>query len=174
VRAVIAVNPYDYDGGRGLRRSSLPANVVFGLNNVPIVGGTVMRLRSHPLEKRIFEGGVARKSSLPPTLAREMHRVADRKGYYVALMSLVRHWPDWERARQEYGAIRRPVFLLYGAEDWSRQPERDANRETIPGARMRVVPDTGHFFALDNPDELIRSVREFTDLLRESLPAGTG
>jgi pimeloyl-ACP methyl ester carboxylesterase len=170
VRAVVAVNPYDYDAGRGLRRSSLLANVVFGVSNVPILGGTVMRLRSYPVEKRIFEGGVARKSSLPPRLARGMYRVGNRKGHYVALMSLVRHWPEWERARQEYGAIQRPVFLLYGAQDWSHESEREANRRAIPGARMRVVPHTGHFFALDDPDELIRSVREFTDLLREPSP----
>ena len=167
VRGVIAVNPYDYDAGRGLRRSSLLANILFGVNNVPVLGGTVMRLRSYPVEKWIFEGGVAKRSSLPPRLAHELHRVGDRKGHYVALMSLVRHWPEWERARQEYGAIQRPVFLVYGDQDWSREPEREANRRAIPGARMRIVPNAGHFFALDDPDELIRSVREFIDVLRE-------
>ena len=30
----VAVNPYDYDRGRGLRRSSALANLFFGLNNV--------------------------------------------------------------------------------------------------------------------------------------------
>src|SRR4051812_29385325 len=34
VRAVVAINPYDYDRGRGLRRSSLLANVLFGISNV--------------------------------------------------------------------------------------------------------------------------------------------
>ena len=78
--------------------------------------------------KRVFEGGVVRKGSLPPQLAREMYRVGNRKGHYGALMSLVRHWREWEHARREYGAIQRPVLLLYGAEDWSRQPERESNR----------------------------------------------
>jgi pimeloyl-ACP methyl ester carboxylesterase len=96
-----------------------------------------------------------------------MYRVGNRKGHYVALMSLVRHWPEWEQARREYGAIQRPVLLLYGAEDWSREAERESNHRAIPGSRMRVIPDAGHFFALDDPDELIRSIREFTDLLRE-------
>ena len=171
VRAVVAVNPYDYDAGRGLRRSSALANVLFGLNDVPIVGGTVTRLRSYPIVKRVFEGGVVRKGSLPPQLAREMYRVGNRKGHYVALMSLVRHWPEWEQARREYGAIQRPVLLLYGAEDWSREAERESNHRAIPGSRMRIIPDAGHFFALDDPDELIRSIREFTDLLREPATA---
>jgi hypothetical protein len=35
-------------------------------------------------------------------------------------MSLVHHWPSWERARQEYGSIDRPTLLMYGQHDWSR------------------------------------------------------
>jgi pimeloyl-ACP methyl ester carboxylesterase len=171
VLGVVAVNPYDYDAGRGLRRSSALANILFGLNDVPIVGGTVTRLRSYPIVKRVFEGGVVRKASLPPELAREMYRVGNRKGHYRALMSLVHHWPEWEQARREYGAIQGPVLLLYGAEDWSREAERESNHRAIPGSRMRVTPHAGHFFALDDPDELIRSIREFTDLLREPATA---
>jgi pimeloyl-ACP methyl ester carboxylesterase len=172
VRAVVAVNPYDYDRGRGLRRSSLLANVLFGVSEVPILGGTVMRLRNRLLVRRILRGGVARKSSMPRSLAREMTRVGDRKGHYVALMSLVRHWPEWEEARREYGNVQCPVFLLYGKEDWSNEPEREANRRDIPGVRMRVTPHAGHFFALDDPDELIRSIYEFNDELREPSQGG--
>jgi pimeloyl-ACP methyl ester carboxylesterase len=172
VRAVVAVNPYDYDRGRGLRRSSLLANVLLGVNNVPILGGTVTRLRNSLLLRRVFEGGVAKKSSMPPSLAREMARVGDRKGHYVAFMSLVRHWPEWEEARREYGNIQCPVALLYGKEDWSNEREREANRRDIPGVRMRVAPHVGHFFALDDPDELIRSLREFTDELRSPSRGG--
>lgn len=49
VKRVIAVNPYDYDAGRGLQRSSGLANLVFGLNNVPVVGATVTRLRQYSI-----------------------------------------------------------------------------------------------------------------------------
>ena len=101
----------------------------------------------------------------------EMYRVGSRRGHYVALMSLVRHWPEWEQARREYGAIQRPVLLLYGGEDWSHEPERESNHRAIPGSRMRITPNAGHFFALDDPDELIRSIREFSDLLREPATA---
>src|SRR5882724_12957949 len=65
VRRVIAINPYDYDAGRGLRRGSLLANIIMGLNDVPVLGATVMRLRQFPIEKRILQGGVYRKESLP-------------------------------------------------------------------------------------------------------------
>ena len=41
VARVLAINPYDYDAGRGLRRSSALANLIFGLNDVPLLGATV-------------------------------------------------------------------------------------------------------------------------------------
>lgn len=168
VRAVVAVNPYDYGAGSGLRRSSLIANVLFGLNNVPVLGSTFMRLRSLPVERVVFQGGVERRESFPPGLIREMHRVGNRRGYYKGFMSLVRHWPDWERARREYGAIDRPVLLLYGDHDWSREPEREANRQAIPGARLHTVQHAGHFLSLDAPAELVARVSGFVD----SLPGG--
>ncbi len=64
VRSVVAINPYDYDRGRGLRRSSGLANLLFGLNNVPVLGATVTRLRQYPIVKRVLEGGVYRKEAL--------------------------------------------------------------------------------------------------------------
>jgi pimeloyl-ACP methyl ester carboxylesterase len=165
VRGVIAVNPYDYGAGSGLRRSSLIANVLFGLNNVPVLGGTFMRLRSLPVEQVVFEGGVVRRESFPPGLIREMYRVGNRRGYYTGFMSLVRHWPEWEAARREYGRIDRPVLLLYGDHDWSREPEREANRQAIPSARLQTVANAGHFLSLDAPDELVGAVNGFMDSL---------
>jgi pimeloyl-ACP methyl ester carboxylesterase len=165
VRAVVAINPYDYDRGRGIRRSSLLANFLFGISNVPIIGGTVTRLRSFPIVRRVLQGGVYRRESLPDSLAREVHAVGNRRGHYRALMSLIRHWPEWEGARSEYGSVDRPVLLLYGAHDWSHPGEREANLRAVPGAEMRIVPGAGHFLALDAPEELVTSVLEFTNAL---------
>ena len=155
VQRVIAINPYDYDAGRGLRRGSFLANVILGLNGVPVLGATVMRLRQFPVEKQIFEGGVVRKQSFPPALLREMYQVGGRRGYYQAFMSLVHNWSGWEQARKEYGDIQVPVLLLYGDGDWSRTDERDANARHIPGAQFRVVRDAGHFLSLDQPREIL-------------------
>jgi pimeloyl-ACP methyl ester carboxylesterase len=161
VSKVIAINPYDYDRGRGLRRANLVANVILGSSNVPVLGATVTRMRSAPVERLVFLGGVNRKESFPPALLREMSGVGNRPGYMRGFGSLVRHWPEWEEARKEYGAISRPVLLLYGEQDWSRSNEREANRRAIPGARFRVVKDAGHFLSLDAPNELVEAVREF-------------
>ena len=77
-------------------------------------------------------------------------------------MSLVRHWAGWERARSEYKSIDRPVLLVYGDHDWSRVPEREADRQAIPGAGLRTVKDAGHFLALDAPDAFVGAVQDFT------------
>jgi pimeloyl-ACP methyl ester carboxylesterase len=161
VRRVVAINPYDYDGGRGLRRSSLLANVILGASRIPILGGTVMRLRNPFVESRILHGGVCREGALPPAFAREVYQVGNRPGHYQAFMSLVRHWPAWQAARSEYQTIDCPVLLLYGEHDWSRPDEREANRRDVPGAQHRVIENAGHFLTLDAPDQLILSVLQF-------------
>ena len=56
VARVVAVNPYDYAGGRGLRRSSALANVLFAMNDIPVIGATFTRLRSLPIVRRRAAG----------------------------------------------------------------------------------------------------------------------
>ncbi len=163
VGRVVAVNPYDYDRGRGIRRSSAVANLILGAAPIPIVGAVVMALRNPVVEGRILRGGVHRESAIPPALEQEVYRVGSRPGHSRAFRSLVRHWPLWEAARSEYRTIEKPVLLLYGEHDWSRPEEREANRRDIPGAQLRVVPNAGHFLALDAPDELVRHLTEFVD-----------
>ncbi len=162
VKAVIAVNPYDYDRGRGLERSSLLGKPIFRLNDVPVLGGTFQRLRNYPLVRQVLQGGVVRAGAMPPVLVREMYRVGNRPGYNRAFISLIHHWPSWEQARQEYGTIDRPTLLIYGERDWSRENEREVDRRGVPGATTRVVPNAGHFLALDAPEELLKEVFEFT------------
>jgi pimeloyl-ACP methyl ester carboxylesterase len=158
VRRVVAINPYDYDGGRGIRRSSGLADLLFGLNNVPVVGATVNRLRQYPIVAQVFEGGVYRKGALPRALSREMYLVGNRRGHYRAFMSLVRHWGSWEAKRAEYGKIETPTLLLYGDHDWSRDDERAAEMREIRGAELRVIKDASHFLSLDAPDEVAGAI----------------
>jgi pimeloyl-ACP methyl ester carboxylesterase len=167
VRGVVAINPYDYDRGRGLRRSSTLANVFIGLSGIPVLGDMISRVQPYPAVKRILEGGVYRRDAFPSALLRELHAAGEEPGHRRAFMQLVRHWPSWEEARAEYGRIAVPVLLLYGGHDWSRDAEREADRRVIPGARMRVVEEAGHFLALDAPDAFARSITE----LAAELPA---
>jgi pimeloyl-ACP methyl ester carboxylesterase len=167
VRAVLAVNPYDYDRGRGLRRSSALANLFIGMSGVPFLGAIVRRVQPYPAVKRIFQGGVYRRDSFPAALLRELYAAGKEPGHGRAFTQLVGHWPSWERARAEYGKIALPVLLLYGDHDWSHEDEREADRQAIPGARMKVVDNAGHFLALDAPGAFVQAVTE----LAASLPA---
>lgn len=160
VRAVVAVNPYDYDRGRGLRRSSPLANVVLGVSEIPIVGEVMRWVHPYPVVKRILEGGVFRPDAFPPALLRELHAAGGEPAHLRAFLRLVRNWASWERARAEYATIDRPVLLLYGDHDWSREEEREADRRSIPGARMRIVQGAGHFLSLDAPEALERAIVE--------------
>jgi pimeloyl-ACP methyl ester carboxylesterase len=164
VARVVAVNPYDYDGGRGITRSSPVAEVLFRLAPVPVVGETVFRLRNPLLERSVFHGGVHRSESFPPALRRELSRVGNRRGYHQGFLSLVRHWSTWEDMRREYGEIRLPALLIYGEHDWSRESEREANRRAIPGSLSVVVHDAGHFLSLEAPGELVSAVARFAGL----------
>ncbi len=161
VRRVVAINPYDYDRGRGLRRSSMLANLIFGVSRVPVLGTTVMRLRNQIVETMILRGGIHRAGALPPALAREMYAVGNRPSHSKGFRSLVRHWPSGEAARMEYQSISRPVLLLYGEHDWSRPGEREANLRDIPGSKLTSVSNAGHFLALDAPEDFVRHVTEF-------------
>jgi pimeloyl-ACP methyl ester carboxylesterase len=163
VRAVVAISTYDYDRGRGARRASALARLLFSVNDVPVLGGTVMRLRQYPIVKAVFEGGLHRLDSLPGPLAREMYQVGNRPGHYQAFMSLVHHWPTWEAVRARYRDIDCPVLLLYGDHDWSRPDERAETARLIPGAEVRTVKNAGHFLSFDAPAETLEQVVEFVE-----------
>jgi pimeloyl-ACP methyl ester carboxylesterase len=163
VRAVVAISTYDYDRGRGTLRASALSRLLFSVNDVPVLGGTVMRLRSYPIVKAVFEGGLHRLEALPSPLAREMYQVGNRSGHYQAFMSLVHHWPTWEAVRERYGDIDCPVLLLYGDHDWSRPDERAETARLIPGAEVRTVNNAGHFLSFDAPSEMIEQVVEFVE-----------
>ncbi len=64
----------------------------------------------------------------------------------------------------EYGKISLPVLVVYGDQDWSRESERRATWERIPGAKVQVIKNGGHFLSLDRPNDVIRLVREFANV----------
>jgi pimeloyl-ACP methyl ester carboxylesterase len=173
VRGVVAVNPYDYDRGRGLRRSSALANFFIGMSGVPLIGGAMGRMQPYWAVKRILQGGVYRKDAFPSALLRELHAAGMEPGHPRAFMQLVRHWPSWEEARAEYGNIALPVLLLYGDHDWSRGAEREADHRAIPGSRMRVVKHAGHFLALDAPSAFVQAVGDLSGSVEQILTTGT-
>jgi pimeloyl-ACP methyl ester carboxylesterase len=160
VSKVIAINPYDYEQGRGIHRSSLIARGLFSISNVPIFGATFWRLRAYPIFVQVMRGGVVDKKSLPKQLMTEMNEVGNRPGHYQAFMSLIKHFPKWEQAREQYNNIKIPVLLLYGDNDWSTSDERAEENSLVPQAELVEVKNSGHFMSLDSL-ELVEQIKLF-------------
>jgi pimeloyl-ACP methyl ester carboxylesterase len=154
VKTVIAINPYDYAKGLGIRRSSVVAQVLFRVALVPILGETAMRFRNRTVEAPIFNGGVAEPSAIPAQLREEMFLVGTRPGHYQAFLSLLRHAHKWEDAHARYNSIQGPTLVVYGQKDWSTITEREATQRDIPGATVQEVAGGGHFLSLDRPQEI--------------------
>jgi pimeloyl-ACP methyl ester carboxylesterase len=166
---VIALNPYDYGDGGGIRRSSPLANVLFRLMSWPGVGQLVLASGTKGVLRTLLEGGVVASANLPPDLVDELWTCGALPGHNRAFLSLVRQWKTWSDARDSYLADGVPVILAYGDRDWSNRAERQANRQQLGLEQYVVLERCRHFSSLDRPDrvaEIIRSnvkagVREF-------------
>ena len=161
VTRVIAINPYDYAKGRGLARSSIFGWLVNYTALLPVVGETVMRLRTSFINGAVLRGGVADPNSIPAALAKEIGLVGNRPGHYRAFLNLLRNAETWETATKDYGRIEVPVLLVWGEQDWARPPEREHDRTLIPNAQMTTLQHGGHFLSLDRPAELNQLIVRF-------------
>jgi pimeloyl-ACP methyl ester carboxylesterase len=166
VARVVAINPYDYPPHGGIRHSSLMARVILGPAGVPVLGATLMRLRTRFVSDRIMEGGVADPNSIPAELKQELHRVGARAGHYRGFLSLLAHEHLWAQAKAEYSSIGVSVLLVYGKQDWAPEGMREEDRRLIPNV-VATSLNGGHFLALDRPRELADAILKF------ALPART-
>ena len=92
----------------------------------------------------------------------ELRRVGRRPGYPTVARAIYRNLESLIAARARYAGIGAPVTRVYGDEDWSRPSDRQANIETIPGARHIALPDTGHFAALEASQDVARILHDKT------------
>jgi pimeloyl-ACP methyl ester carboxylesterase len=161
---VVAINPYDYGRGGGIRRSSTLANVLFTAMLWPGVGELVLRTGTKGILRRVMEGGVHDPRSMPPALVDELWRCGSLPGHPRAFLSLCRNWNTWIAARAAYAAIEMPVTLVYGEHDWSWPEDREANRRALPAARHLSLERCGHFSCLEQPPRIARVIREEVSL----------
>ncbi len=103
-----------------------------------------------------MRGGLHDPRQLPDHYLDELRRVGRRPGYPTVARAIYRSLESLIAARGRYARINVPVTLIYGDEDWSRPSDRQANIESVPGARDIVLRDTGHLAALEAPDDVAR------------------
>jgi pimeloyl-ACP methyl ester carboxylesterase len=121
-----------------------------------VIGPLVARTENRQILKGILSGGLRDPSQLPDHYLDELRRVGRRPGYPTVSRGIYRKLESLIAARGQYARINVPVTLVYGDNDWSRPSDRQAHIESVPGARDIVLRDTGHFAALEAPDDWAR------------------
>jgi pimeloyl-ACP methyl ester carboxylesterase len=154
VRRIVAFNTYDF--ADGVKRANLLARLVVGNIRLPVWGPIFARLENKQVLAGILRGGLHDRSKMPDDYLDELRRVGRRPGYPAVARGIYRNLESLIAARGRYASINVPVTLVYGDEDWSRPSDRQANIESVPGARDVVLRQTGHFAALEAPDEVAR------------------
>jgi pimeloyl-ACP methyl ester carboxylesterase len=149
VRRVVAFNPYDYPGG--VARANRIAAIYVGGARLPGIGAIVARMENEPVLKIVLRGGLFDGNRLPDHYLAEMRRVGRRRGYPRVAREVFGNVSSMCAARALYGRVSVPMTVVYGDQDWSRAPEREANREALAGAEWITLAETGHFAALEQP-----------------------
>jgi pimeloyl-ACP methyl ester carboxylesterase len=120
----------------------------------------VARLENRQILKGVLRGGLRDPRNFPDHYLNELRRVGRRRGYPAVARAIYRNLGSLIAARERYAGINTPVTLVYGDHDWSRPSDRQANFESVPGADRIVLRATGHFTALEAPDQVARILLE--------------
>ncbi|AVV44602.1 alpha/beta hydrolase [Streptomyces sp. ID05-04B] len=144
VSRVVAFNSYDYP--QGGERGNWIARAIISSVRMPVLGPVFAPLEPRPVFRAILQGGYVDKTRLPEDFITELLRSGRRKGYDKG----------FDRARERYPRVSAPVTLVYSENDWSRPAERDRVADALTDVHRITVPRTGHFSALERPDEMAR------------------
>ena len=153
IRAVYAINTYDYDTryGDGIRRGNWFSNLIIGSLQIPVFGAIGASLENRMILRKVMGGGYADPRKLPDDLLAKFDAAAHSPGYRAASRKVLSGWRSWSEARKLYSAVKAPVTLIYGDKDWSRVSERERTKAALKGARLFTLPSAGHFSSVENP-----------------------
>ncbi|MET9083286.1 alpha/beta hydrolase [Streptomyces sp. NPDC004237] len=154
VSRVVAFNSYDYP--QGGERGNLIARVIISSVRMPVLGPFFATQEPRPIFRAILQGGYVDKTKLPEDFITELLRSGRRKGYDKVGRGIFRSLDGFDRARERYPRVSAPVTLVYSENDWSRPAERDRVANALADVHRITVPRTGHFSALERPDEMAR------------------
>jgi pimeloyl-ACP methyl ester carboxylesterase len=152
VGRVVAFNSYDYPSG--LERGSPFARFIVATVRLPGVGQAFARLENRSIMKGVMGGGFVDKSRLSNDFISELRESGSRKGYPRVGRAVYRSLASFTQARDRYRDVRAPVTLVYSERDWSRPDEREFVAHQLADVEQVSLPETGHFSALERPDEV--------------------
>jgi pimeloyl-ACP methyl ester carboxylesterase len=157
VARVVAFNSYDYPSG--LERGNVFVRFIISSVRAPVVGPIFAAMESRPIMKGVMRGGVVDNSTLPNDFIDELRRSGRRKGYSTVSRAIYRSLKGFAKARDRYRDVSVPVTLVYSEQDWSRPEERERVAGLLAEVERITLPDTGHFSALERPNEVARILR---------------
>jgi pimeloyl-ACP methyl ester carboxylesterase len=152
----VALNTYDYP--QGVERGNLLASFIVKALRVPVLGLVFSKLNNPMILGGVMGGGFYNRKKLPQHFVREQIRSGKRPGYATADTKYLRALPSYIAARSLYPRVKAPVTLVYGDHDWSKPEERAEVAALVPGSRLIALPETGHFSALERPEEIARII----------------
>ena len=152
VARVVAFNTYDYPSG--LERGNVFARFIIGSVRMPGLGAVFAVLENRPIIKGIMRGGVVDNRTLPDDFVVELRKSGRRKGYPRVARAVYRSLKGFVKARDRYRDVAVPVTLVYSDKDWSRPAEREHVAGLLAEVERITLPDTGHFSALERPNEV--------------------
>lgn len=65
------------------------------------------------------------------------------------------------RIKDQIAALRVPALVVFGGIDQGCEKPSHFLAATLPGARLEILPNTGHGVNLEEPDRVNRMVAEF-------------
>jgi pimeloyl-ACP methyl ester carboxylesterase len=157
VSRVVAFNSYDYPSG--LERGNLFARFITSSIRMPVLGPVFAAMENRPIMTGIMRGGVVDNATLPDDFIVELRKSGRRKGYPRVARAIYRSLKGFVKARDRYGDVAVPVTLVYSDQDWSRPAERERVAGLLAEVERITLPDTGHFSALERPNEVARILR---------------
>lgn len=152
VARVVAFNTYDYPSG--LERGNVFARFIISSVRMPGLGPVFAVLENRPIMKGIMRGGVVDNRTLPDDFIVELRKSGRRKGYPGVARAVYRSLKGFVKARDRYRDVAVPVTLVYSDKDWSRPAEREHVAGLLAEVERITLPDTGHFSALERPNEV--------------------
>jgi pimeloyl-ACP methyl ester carboxylesterase len=157
VSRVVAFNSYDYPSG--LERGNLFARFIISSLRMPVLGPVFAAMENRPIMKGIMRGGVVDNATLPGDFIVELRKSGRRKGYAKVARAVYRSLKGFAKTRDRYRDVPVPVTLVYSDQDWSRPAERERVAGLLAKVERITLPDTGHFSALERPNEVARILR---------------
>ncbi|KFG01884.1 alpha/beta hydrolase [Streptomyces canus] len=154
VSRVVAFNSYDYP--QGGERGNWIARVIMTAVRMPVLGPIFAPIEPLPILRTILQGGYVDKSRLPEDFLADLSRSGRRTGYDKVSRGIFRSLKGFDQARERYPRVSAPVTLVYSENDWSKPAERDRVANALTDVQRITVPRTGHFSALERPDEMAR------------------